>query len=127
MGFSATQASISSKALREEWCAERGTAELVAAYEKPFEGLTAALRISGRARALRTGGLASQMDRIERLTIPTMVLCGGEDQFRPLRHGERLARAMPNARFETVAAAGHFLPEDASEELASKIAEFMRE
>ncbi len=105
---------------------ERVTPDLIAAYESPFHGADGRLAYLRAARALRTEELASQMTAVERLQTPTLIIWGADDQFQPLRYGERLAKAMPNARFEVVERAGHFLPEDAPETLAYLIANFVR-
>lgn len=105
--------------------ADRVTPELVAAYERPFQGVAGRLAYLRAARALRTEELASRMDAVERLAIPTLVVWGAADPFQPLRYGERLAEAMPNARLDIIAEASHFLPEDAPEALAQRIVSFV--
>jgi 2-hydroxymuconate-semialdehyde hydrolase len=105
---------------------ERVTPDLIAAYERPFHGGDGRLAYLRAARALRTEELASRMTAVERLKTPTLIIWGAEDQFQPLRYGERLAKAMPNARLEVVERAGHFLPEDAPETLAQMIATFAK-
>jgi 2-hydroxymuconate-semialdehyde hydrolase len=103
---------------------ERVTPELIAAYERPFQGVEGRLAYLRAARALRTEELASQMDAVEHLKIPTLIIWGAEDPFQPRRYGERLAKAMPNARLDVITGASHFLPEDAPEPLAQRIVSF---
>jgi 2-hydroxymuconate-semialdehyde hydrolase len=105
---------------------ERVTPELIAAYERPFQGVDGRLAYLRAARALRTEELASRMDAVERLTIPTLIVWGAEDPFQPLRYGERLAKAMPNARLDVITGASHFLPEDAPDALAQRIVSFAK-
>lgn len=105
---------------------ERVTPELIAAYERPFQGVEGRLAYLRAARALRTEELASRMDAVERLKIPTLIVWGAEDLFQPRRYGERLADAMPNARLEVITGASHFLPEDAPEALAERIVRFAK-
>ena len=64
------------------------------------------------------------MDTIEKLELPTLIVWGAEDKFQPLKSGEHLAQTMPNGRFVVIKQAGHFLPEDAPDEIARLIAAF---
>jgi 2-hydroxymuconate-semialdehyde hydrolase len=105
--------------------ADRITAEMFDAYERPFRGVEGRLAYLRAARALRTEELASRMDAVEKLALPTLVVWGAADVFQPLESGERLARAMSHGRFEVIEQAGHFLPEDAPERLAALIASFV--
>ncbi len=41
---------------------------------------------------------------------PVTVWQGQEDSLLPMKHAQRLASALPNSTFNTVAAAGHYLP-----------------
>jgi pimeloyl-ACP methyl ester carboxylesterase/UDP:flavonoid glycosyltransferase YjiC (YdhE family) len=47
---------------------------------------------------------------LARVTTPSLILHGTEDPVVPYRHGERFARAMPNARLLTFEGGGHALP-----------------
>jgi pimeloyl-ACP methyl ester carboxylesterase len=58
---------------------------------------------------------------------PVLVAWAAEDKVFPLRYGERLAAAFPNARLETIADSRTFVPEDQPERLAQLIAAFVRE
>jgi pimeloyl-ACP methyl ester carboxylesterase len=103
---------------------ERITPELIAAYERPFEGINGRLAYLRAARALRTEDLASRMHFVERLPIPVLIIWGALDPFQPVEYGERLAKSMSNARIEVMGDASHFVPEDAPEALARLIASF---
>ena len=104
----------------------RVTPDLIDAYERPFRGTEGRLAYLRAARALRTEELTSQMGAVERLTIPTLIVWGAEDPFQPLRYGERLANAMPHARLDVIERASHFLPEDAPDQLAQRIVNFVK-
>jgi 2-hydroxymuconate-semialdehyde hydrolase len=104
--------------------AERITPEMIDAYERPFQGVEGRLAYLRAARALRTKELSSRMDTIEKLELPTLIIWGAEDAFQPLKSGEHLAQTMPNGRFVVIQQAGHFLPEDAPDEIARLIAAF---
>jgi len=45
---------------------------------------------------------------LHRIRVPTLVLWGEEDKLAPLSYGRAFADAIPGARFETIAQAGHY-------------------
>lgn len=45
---------------------------------------------------------------LHRVTSPALVLWGDKDGIAPLTHGEKLAAALPNARFTKISSAGHY-------------------
>ncbi|CAH2602450.1 Alpha/beta hydrolase [Rhodovastum atsumiense] len=106
--------------------ADRVTPALIDAYERPFAGIEGRRAYLRAARALRTEELASRMDEIERLDVPTLIVWGEDDVFQPLHFGQRLARAMPRARLAILDQAGHFLPEDAPGRLVRRILDFLQ-
>lgn len=103
---------------------DRVTAELVEAYERPFRGVEGRRAYLRAARALRSEELSSRMEDVEKLALPTLIIWGLHDTFQPLRFAERLAGKMSNAQLQVFDDAGHFLPEDVPEALASRVAEF---
>jgi pimeloyl-ACP methyl ester carboxylesterase len=63
------------------------------------------------AGALR--GMAKRPDRTQdlpRLTLPTLVLVGEDDVMTPPEQSKAIAAAMPHARLEVIAEAGHLAP-----------------
>lgn len=64
------------------------------------------------------------MKDVEKPALPTLVVWGRLDTFQPVHFAERLAGKMPNVQIQVFDEAGHFLPEDVPEALASRIAEF---
>lgn len=58
--------------------------------------------------------------------IPVLVMFSdGDPVFKP-EEGQRIASMVPNGRFHLVKGAGHYLQEDASEEVAGRIVSFLR-
>jgi pimeloyl-ACP methyl ester carboxylesterase len=104
---------------------DRITPALIDAYERPFAGIEGRRAYLRAARALRTEDLSTRMEEIERLDTPTLIVWGENDVFQPLRYGQRLAAAMPNACLAILDQAGHFLPEDAPERLVRQILDFL--
>jgi pimeloyl-ACP methyl ester carboxylesterase len=62
--------------------------------------------------------------RLDRVRVPTLVLWGASDTFAPLAYGQQLAKALPDASFETIGKSGHFPHIEQPEELAARIARF---
>jgi pimeloyl-ACP methyl ester carboxylesterase len=65
--------------------------------------------------------------RLRALDRPALIAWSADDRFFPRADGERLAATIPGARFELVAGARTFSPEDRPLRLAELIAEFARE
>ncbi|MFF9393434.1 alpha/beta fold hydrolase [Streptomyces griseoluteus] len=67
------------------------------------------LPVDARTTALQIGAVArhSTADRLHRIDVPTSVVHGDTDRLVPAESGEKLASAIPGARF-TVLSAGHF-------------------
>lgn len=103
---------------------DRVTAERVETYERPFHGIDGRHAYLRAARALKTEEFSSRMKDVEKPALPTLVVWGRLDTFQPLHFAERLAGKMPNVQIQVFDEAGHFLPEDVPEALASRIAEF---
>jgi 2-hydroxymuconate-semialdehyde hydrolase len=101
------------------------TPELVARYERPFEGVAGRLAYLRAARALRSEDLMTRIDVIEALSIPVLLIWGAHDPFQPVKYGHRLASALQNAKIEIVETAGHFLPEDEPALLGKRLAAFV--
>jgi 3-oxoadipate enol-lactonase / 4-carboxymuconolactone decarboxylase len=49
-------------------------------------------------------------ERLARISVPALVLCGAEDRLTPPRLSQALAGGLPAARLELVPGAGHMLP-----------------
>lgn len=58
---------------------------------------------------------------------PALIAWGADDKFFPPEHGRRLARALPQGRYEEIAGSRSFVPEDQPERLAELVAKFLAE
>ena len=58
---------------------------------------------------------------------PALIAWSAEDRFVPPEHGERLAKIIPDARFEAIEGARTFSPEDRPDRLAELIGAFVRD
>jgi pimeloyl-ACP methyl ester carboxylesterase len=61
---------------------------------------------------------------IYRITTPTLVITGDQDETIPLWHCETYADEIPNAKLEILKGADHSLPQNHSDELASLISQW---
>jgi pimeloyl-ACP methyl ester carboxylesterase len=64
---------------------------------------------------------------LHRVKAPTLVLWGEQDAIAPPAYGERLAAALPQARFTKIAAAGHYPPVEQPQAVADAILRFAQE
>ncbi len=63
---------------------------------------------------------------LHRVSAPTLVLWGDKDRVAAPSYGERLAAAIPGARFRQIAGAGHYPQIEQTETVAAAIEEFAR-
>jgi 2-hydroxymuconate-semialdehyde hydrolase len=101
------------------------TPELVARYERPFQGVAGRAAYLRAARALRSDDLEARIADIEALEIPVLLVWGAHDRFQPVEYGQRLANALKNAQLDVVETAGHFLPEEEPGLLGAMLADFV--
>jgi pimeloyl-ACP methyl ester carboxylesterase len=64
------------------------------------------------------------MDRLGEVRLPTLVLCGEEDQLTPLKYSQFLVDHIPGARLVTIPEAGHMVMLEKPQETTDAIAEF---
>lgn len=69
--------------------------------------------------------LASVDPLLEKIDTPTLLFWGEQDQVLPVDNGERLAKRMPNSRLHVLPGAGHFSYQDASQDFAQLIIDWI--
>src|SRR5216683_16910 len=62
--------------------------------------------------------------RLHRIRIPTLFLWGAHDGFAPIAYGRDYCAAIPGAKFEEIAEAGHFPHMEQPEAVAQRVIEF---
>lgn len=98
------------------------TADMVEGYLRP-------LRVEGLDRALR--GLTAPPPEFQakvepsRIRQPTLIVWGREDEVIPLRVGESLFEALPDARLHVIEECGHLPMEETPEEFVAALREFL--
>jgi pimeloyl-ACP methyl ester carboxylesterase len=75
-------------------------------------------------RRFRFDGLAGRLDRI---TVPTLVLWGEADRLIPITLGRALAAGIPRAAFLSVPGAGHSVQEEAPDEVNRLVIRFLKD
>ena len=66
-------------------------------------------------------------DALQSWNVPVLVMFSDKDIAFSVEEGRRIAGMVPNGRFELVENAGHFLQEDAGEEIAQRMITFLRD
>ncbi|SEO88616.1 Pimeloyl-ACP methyl ester carboxylesterase [Halogranum amylolyticum] len=64
-------------------------------------------------------------DRLDELTLPTLVLHGTADRVLPIENGERLAARLPNATFERVTGGSHLFFVEQADDVTDRLREFV--
>ena len=64
--------------------------------------------------------------RLDRITVPTLVVHGAEDRVIPVENAQLMASRLPNCRLSVLAATGHLYPTEVPE-VDEAIARFFRE
>ncbi len=62
---------------------------------------------------------------LAQVRAPTLVLCGGRDRLLTVDSQRALLGAVPDATFEVVARAGHAITDDAPDDAAARVLEFL--
>jgi haloalkane dehalogenase len=107
--------------------------EDMAAYDAPFPAPTSKAGVLAFPEQVptepehpNTAPLLAIRETMKGWTKPTLVLFGDSDPIFPPQVAERIAELIPGALpAETIANAGHFVQEDAGEEVAARIARFL--
>jgi pimeloyl-ACP methyl ester carboxylesterase len=95
------------------------------AYIRPWRGAEGQAAYFRKIEQWRDDDMAVLEPLLETVNVPVLVLWGEEDVWLTPETGERLAAAIPGAKFEGVRGAGHFAMEDAPEEVAARLAHFL--
>jgi pimeloyl-ACP methyl ester carboxylesterase len=64
------------------------------------------------------------MSRLESIALPTLVLCGAQDQLTPPRYSEFLAEKIPGAKLVHIPQAGHMVMLERPQAVAGALQEF---
>lgn len=109
------------------WLTSRGfDRALVDGWARPYLTDAAIREETDRfLQAVDPRELADAETRLRDLDLPVLLVWGADDRFFTLRHAQRLAGLLPDARIAEVAGAKTFVMHDAPERVASEIAGFV--
>ena len=95
------------------------------AYLAPWTGQAGQERWLDQVSAVTFSDTTDVVDQLDRISDPTLVLWGENDEWLAPPTGDRLAAAIPGARQVTIAEAGHFLTEDNPHDVADALLRFL--
>ena len=99
----------------------------VLGYAGPLRSPEAIRALIDTARQIVPADLHMTTGRYKEIDVPTLLLWGRGDRVVPLAVGERLARAMPNARLHVMESCGHLPAEERPDESFAVVARFLDE
>jgi len=67
------------------------------------------------------------MDRLKEITVPTLIICGFEDQLTPVKYSEYLKNNILNSKLEIIADAGHMVMLEKPKEFNEILEKFIKE
>jgi pimeloyl-ACP methyl ester carboxylesterase len=67
------------------------------------------------------------MKEVERINLPTLILCGEDDQLTPVKYSQSLQSRIKGSKMEVLPDAGHMVMMEAPQLFNKKIGEFIRE
>jgi len=67
------------------------------------------------------------MNRLKEIKVPTLIICGLEDQLTPVKYSEYLRNNITNSKLELIASAGHMVMLEKPEEFNEKLEKFIKE
>jgi proline iminopeptidase len=65
------------------------------------------------------------MDRLDEITVPTLVMAGRDDFVFPPEHQQELASGIPNARLKIIERAGHNPHAEQTDEVMTAVCDFV--
>jgi pimeloyl-ACP methyl ester carboxylesterase len=97
------------------------------AYLSQWRGEEGKLAFLRKEEGLRERDTAELEPRLGEVDVPVLVVWGEEDAWLNPSQADRLGEAIPNSRVKKIPRVGHFVPEDAPQELARELAAFLSE
>jgi pimeloyl-ACP methyl ester carboxylesterase len=67
------------------------------------------------------------MNEVEKIVIPTLILCGDDDQLTPLKYSQFLNSRIKGSKLEVLSNAGHMVMMEAAQAFNERVREFILE
>ncbi|MEM9163418.1 MAG: alpha/beta fold hydrolase [Cyanobacteria bacterium P01_F01_bin.4] len=93
----------------------------------PWASEDGKLSLLRNASALNANQTMALVDRHGTVAAPTLLLWGMDDPWQKAEDGKRLATEIPNATFQPIEHASHWIQQDAPEEFAVAVLNFLAE
>lgn len=103
----------------------RLTPEFRAGIIAPWASDEGKLSLIRNASALNANQTMALVDRHQTIASPTMILWGMDDPWQKSEDGQRLASEIPNAVFHGLPNASHWVQQDAPEQFATAVLNFL--
>ncbi|MEL6139092.1 MAG: alpha/beta hydrolase [Cyanobacteria bacterium J06628_6] len=104
---------------------ERLTEDFRAGIIAPWASEKGKLSLLRNASALNANQTMALVDRHGTILAPTLVLWGMDDPWQKPEDGQRLASEIPNARFQPIENASHWIQQDAPTEFSDAVLQFL--
>ena len=91
----------------------------------PWNSEAGKLSLLRNASALNANQTMALVDRHGTITAPTLVLWGMDDPWQKAEDGQQLASEIPNATFQPIPNASHWIQQDAPEEFTAAVLQFL--
>ncbi len=104
--------------------AEKLTPEFCAGIIAPWASEEGKLSLLRNASALNANQTMALVDRHGDIVAPTLILWGMDDPWQKSEDGKQLASEIPNAEFQAIEGASHWLQQDAPEQFANALLAF---
>ncbi|MEO1590721.1 MAG: alpha/beta fold hydrolase [Cyanobacteria bacterium J06632_22] len=105
---------------------ERLTASFRAGMIAPWASEVGKLSLLRNAAALNANQTMALVDRHGDISAPTLVLWGMDDPWQKAEDGQRLATEIPRACFQPIDNASHWVQQDAPDDFAQTVLEFLQ-
>jgi haloalkane dehalogenase len=106
---------------------ERLSETVLAPYQDPFREAPARKALLAAGHGLHPKGFREIADWIPRIAVPVYCLYGERDRILPdvAQTMQRVQRDVPQAKITSLPDCGHFLQEDAGDEIGRRLADFL--
>ena len=65
------------------------------------------------------------MESLPKIRVPTLVICGQDDQLTPARYSQHLADQIPKAQLKIISEAGHMVMLEQPQAVADELSAFL--
>jgi pimeloyl-ACP methyl ester carboxylesterase len=65
------------------------------------------------------------MNEVEKISLPTLIVCGGEDELTPPKYSQFLHQRIKGSKLEILPDAGHMVMMESAETFNEKVGEFI--